>query len=124
MHLLRPITCEPSSITACPKSTAGIFSNHALKLDVGRISTVRALPKIKQLTTTADVTNAGAWQWGALPPLFSAVYDAAWFVGVAVSSVVYVALMRTRAAGEESEGIVTPPGSPPPDSPMIQSVPV
>lgn len=32
-------------------------------------------------------------------PLFSAVYDCAWFVGVAVSSVVYCMGMRGSAAG-------------------------
>ena len=35
---------------------------------------------------------------GPAPPLFSAVYDAAWFVGVAASSAVYAALMRRAAA--------------------------
>lgn len=38
------------------------------------------------------------------PPAFAAVYDAAWFVGAAVSSLVYAALMRGGAATEPAGG--------------------
>lgn len=47
-----------------------------------------------------------------LPPIFSQLYDCAWFVGVAVSSLVYCLLMRGApgAYGSGNEGAVAGAG--------------
>lgn len=40
----------------------------------------------------------------SVAPVLAAVYDCGWFVGVAVSSVVYAALMRLVAGGQRAGG--------------------
>ena len=43
-------------------------------------------------------------------PVFSALYDCAWFVGVGVSSVVYYGLMK-QAMGGSSQSVATTGGT-------------
>jgi NCS1 family nucleobase:cation symporter-1 len=56
---------------------------------------VGVLPSLPGLLASCGVTSAA-------PPLFRAIYDCAWFVGVVVSSVLYTVLMAGVAPAPEA----------------------
>ncbi len=55
------------------------------------------LPTIPGFLATIGVVSG-------LPPIFARLYDLAWFVGVAVSSVVYCLLMRGAPGAYAGQG--------------------